>query len=386
MLSAVNSADRSLSYLDWFKPRDSKCLHNGPSVKAQEGQSVSDIDGLSLNIGLVNPQQTPTFNEPYPSTQEEGETDDSLSIMPIPVKLSLYERLFINEYDIGKQLGLGAASSVYLARKKETGKRYVLKETQQNRRGAFKQATNEVNYLQRLSHPSIINYIGHFNGSILFFTILESFSNQDLFNCIGKLSYKEIRSVAAQMILALGYLFEQRVLHRDIKPENILINRHGRIKLIDFGFAKELEEGQKARTALGTAPYTCPEILANEAYDFPSEIWSTGVTLHLVFFNCYPFEQDKYSNTIDLLKYLRQRIQDNPSLSVKRGSYHPDYIRIIRLISCCLKWNPLARASIGQLKEHEIFQEHSIKVKKPVALRKKTLMDLPAINWDRVYS
>ena len=68
-----------------------------------------------------------------------------------------------------------------------------------------------------------------------------------------------------------------------MKPENVMIDSDGHIKLIDFGFAKQLSEKSnfRTRTNCGTIGYTAPEILLGltQGYSFQVDIWSFGILI-----------------------------------------------------------------------------------------------------------
>lgn len=80
-----------------------------------------------------------------------------------------------------------------------------------------------------------------------------------------------------QILNGFGELVKNGIIHRDLKPENILI-KDTSLKIADFGFAKNLENGSSIlKTLVGTPAYMAPQILKEERYTYKCDIWSIGV-------------------------------------------------------------------------------------------------------------
>jgi serine/threonine protein kinase len=87
------------------------------------------------------------------------------------------------------------------------------------------------------------------------------------------------------------------VLYRDLKPENILLDNEGHLKLIDFGFAKQMKNIYKDRawTVCGTPAYTAPEVLLGQGYNYKADIWSLGVLMCEILTGKTPFGESNKS-------------------------------------------------------------------------------------------
>ena len=97
------------------------------------------------------------------------------------------------------------------------------------------------------------------------------------------------------------------IMHRDIKPPNILFN-DGEIRIADFGFAKIVDDNVKnikmRHTLLGTPLYMNPQTLADEAYSFKCDIWSTGVVFYECLFGKLPWTGNSINNLLGNIKKL----------------------------------------------------------------------------------
>eukprot|EP00658_Telonema_sp_P-2_P001008 TRINITY_DN10372_c0_g1_i2.p1 TRINITY_DN10372_c0_g1~~TRINITY_DN10372_c0_g1_i2.p1 ORF type:complete len:234 (+),score=22.28 TRINITY_DN10372_c0_g1_i2:210-911(+) len=92
----------------------------------------------------------------------------------------------------------------------------------------------------------------------------------------GRLTLSEACSITRQLIGALAYLHEQKVVHRDIKPENILLSG-GKVKISDFGTAAEVVGPGNLTQTAGTFRYMAPEVFSGDMYGTACDLWSVGV-------------------------------------------------------------------------------------------------------------
>ncbi|KAJ7462304.1 kinase-like protein [Mycena galericulata] len=169
--------------------------------------------------------------------------------------------------------------------------------------------------------------------------------SHDLFECIEQTEHKRLsedqaRYVLGQVVEAVYYLDCHGVTHRDIKDENLVIDKHLKVKLIDFGSAVvENPESRPYHTLFyGTTAYASSEILLKKPYRAPpAEVWTIGVLLSFLLTGSSPFPtvQDAIAGNIVLTDCPRE---------LSRTA--------LDLISVCLDPNPDARATIGQVRAH----------------------------------
>lgn len=101
---------------------------------------------------------------------------------------------------------------------------------------------------------------------------------EDRQRCLGSLQVH--RQVFHALFDALQYLHERSIIHRDIKPHNILFTDSGVLKLIDFGSAKRLRNGDQLTHQVSTRWYRSPELMYGaKDYGAPLDMWAAGCTL-----------------------------------------------------------------------------------------------------------
>jgi serine/threonine protein kinase len=128
-----------------------------------------------------------------------------------------------------------------------------------------------------------------------------------------------VAAISAQVTLGLCHLHSKHILHRDIKLENILHNREGRVKLTDFGIAKDLDATLAvAGTFVGTVTYMSPERCLGEDYTFISDIWSVGMVIYEISTGNYPFKD------ISSFPALFDHLCEKPEPRLDEGAYPPE--------------------------------------------------------------
>ncbi|KAJ6593898.1 kinase-like domain-containing protein [Mycena capillaripes] len=170
--------------------------------------------------------------------------------------------------------------------------------------------------------------------------------SHDLFECIEQTEHKRLtedqaRHVLGQVVEAVYYLDCHGVTHRDIKDENLVIDKHLKVKLIDFGSAvvEDPNESRPYHTLFyGTTAYASSEILLKKPYQAPpAEVWTIGVLLSFLLTGSSPFPtvKDAIAGKIILTDCPKQ---------LSRSS--------LNLMSMCMDPNPKTRATIGEVRAH----------------------------------
>jgi eukaryotic-like serine/threonine-protein kinase len=107
-----------------------------------------------------------------------------------------------------------------------------------------------------------------------------------------------VLDVGIAVASALATALKKNLLHRDIKPGNILYNQDGEPKLVDFGLARNAEEGEYESTVWGTPYYVAPEKIKREGEDFLSDMYSLGGTLYHALTGHVPFEAETIEEVV----------------------------------------------------------------------------------------
>lgn len=171
------------------------------------------------------------------------------------------------------------------------------------------QAVREAMLLAQFSnHPFVVHYSEAFVQDGDLYVIMDYCERGDLERKIRekrernrRFTEREVLVYFCQMLAAIHYLHDHKVLHRDIKPSNFLVTKEGKLVLSDFGISKSFETIQLARTFTGTIPFMSPEILKGVPYSYPADIWALGcvlyelLTLKMPFMN---FNQEKLMASI----------------------------------------------------------------------------------------
>jgi protein kinase A len=116
------------------------------------------------------------------------------------------------------------------------------------------------------------------------YLVLEYLPGGELFRMVknkGNLKVSQATFYLAEIVLALEALHKRNIIYRDLKAENILLTQSGHVKLIDFGFSKQLKDIQKDRvmTNCGTRTYAAPEVMMGGKYNYKADIWSLGILI-----------------------------------------------------------------------------------------------------------
>ncbi|KAL6427357.1 hypothetical protein ACFW04_008725 [Cataglyphis niger] len=281
------------------------------------------------------------------SIQNEKETGDGVGVSSTGGRLSSRSRTseepHIGKYKLLKTIGKGNFAKVKLAKHVPTGKEVAIKiidKTQLNP-GSLQKLFREVRIMKMLDHPNIVKLFQVIETEKTLYLVMEYASGGEVFDYLvlhGRMKEKEARAKFRQIVSAVQYCHQKKIIHRDLKAENLLLDSEMNIKIADFGFSNEFTPGNKLDTFCGSPPYAAPELFQGKKYDGPEvDVWSLGVILYTLVSGSLPFDGST-------LRELRER--------VLRGKYRiPFYMSTDceNLLKKFLVLNPTKRASLENI-------------------------------------
>jgi serine/threonine protein kinase/tetratricopeptide (TPR) repeat protein len=248
----------------------------------------------------------------------------------------------VAQFIVNSKLGQGGMGEVFLAEDTKLKRRVALKflPAHYSQDPDFKSRfEHEATASAALNHPNIVTVyeLGEFEGKpFIAMEYLEGRSLDDLISDGEIHTDKSIR-IAEQICEGLAAAHEAGIVHRDIKPGNIIIDKSGRVKILDFGLAKSRRAttDTQAGTTVGTAQYESPEQGRGEQVDQRSDLFSLGVVLYEMVAGRLPFTGE----FTDAIRYAIAN--ENPDPLARYKSDVPDELQ--RIVSKLLEKEPEVR-------------------------------------------
>ena len=240
-----------------------------------------------------------------------------------PISRALLDRyvmkkhLIENRYECLRKIGEGGMASVYEAQDRKLYRRVAVKilhEHMQNSRDLRKRFIKEAHSVSKLRHANILE-IYDFSGesSQELWVVTELIDGVDLSRYLKDFENRRINPYIATCIvreisIALHESHSHGIIHRDIKPSNIMITKSGRIKLMDFGIAKDMATGDMTQTGtfMGSPSYMSPEQIRGSAVTSSSDLYSLCVLYYELVTGSVPF---KGSHAAEIITKI---IEDDP--------------------------------------------------------------------------
>ena len=207
-----------------------------------------------------------------------------------------------NKYRIISVLGQGGMSTVYLAVHQRLNQKWAVKEISreycENYEMISRQLLMEADILKKLNHPGLPKIIDIIEKKNVIWMVMEFVEGKTLKEIVqqeGRIKEKIVLGWGKQLCDVLSYLHSRKppIIYRDLKPENIILQKTGRLVVIDFGTAREYsyQENICDEVYLGTKGYAAPEQYGYMGQtDERTDIYCLGVTLYTLLTGFNPEE------------------------------------------------------------------------------------------------
>ncbi|KAG6478823.1 hypothetical protein ZIOFF_062267 [Zingiber officinale] len=181
----------------------------------------------------------------------------------------------LQNYKLGKTLGIGSFGKVKIAEHLLTGHKVAIKIL--NRRKIKnmemeEKVRREIKILRLFMHPHIIRLYEVIETLSDIYVVMEYVKSGELFDYIvekGRLQEDEARHFFQQIISGVEYCHRNMVVHRDLKPENLLLDSKCNVKIADFGLSNVMRDGHFLKTSCGSPNYAAPEVISGKLYAGP---------------------------------------------------------------------------------------------------------------------
>ncbi len=296
------------------------------------------------------------------------------AIIAPPMGLTFGTKL--GAYEIQSPLGAGGMGEVYRATDTKLGRDVALKVVppemaeDPERLGRFRR---EAKTLAQLDHPNIVTIYSVEECDGVHFLTMQLVEGQplDRLICAGGLPLDQIIEIASALGDALAAAHEKGIVHRDLKPANVMVSTEGRVKVLDFGLAKDIRAANlsdatmtsDSRTqvgvVMGTPAYMSPEQTSGRPLDHRTDIFSMGVLLHEMATGRRPFEGTSSAELVSSI------LRDTPpSVTDARPELPSDLARIVRR---CLEKDPRHRLQTARDVSNE-FRDMARTTSRPTPL------------------
>ena len=212
------------------------------------------------------------------------------------------KKVFNSRYEIGAMIGTGGMADVYIAEDLRLHRKVAVKILRSDlaRDPAFvSRFKKEALAAGGLNNPGIVAVFDSGEdgpNSYIVMELVKGHTLRQVLQSDAEISQDEAVEIVAEILEALEYSHAQGIIHRDIKPGNLMITDSGKVKVMDFGIARALDDIGATMTntwnVVGTAQYLSPEQATGEYADARSDIYSVGCLMYELLVGRPPFVGD----------------------------------------------------------------------------------------------
>jgi serine/threonine protein kinase len=303
--------------------------------------SLDDFIRSLTETGILSPEEVTSIVKGLPADRNGVDVERLAKELVKQQKLTRFQAsvifkgqsrgLRIGDYIVLDKIGSGGMGQVFKAEDRRTKKQVALKllrATFTSSERAVKRFYREANTAARLKHRNLVSVseAGEWNG--LHYLVMEMINGRDVRSVVkekGQLSVQASLDIVLQAARGLAYAHDNGIIHRDIKPANLLLDRTGRVVVLDLGLARLDETAQEAAGGdqgrltmpghfLGTLDFVAPEQAADaHEVDGRSDVYSLACTLYYLLKGTPPYRRD--NPALILLAHLQDPIPDLTTIS-----------------------------------------------------------------------
>ncbi|MYS50797.1 protein kinase, partial [Streptomyces sp. SID6013] len=218
-------------------------------------------------------------------------------------------RLIAGRYRLIAKLGHGGMGTVWRAKDETVDREVAVKEPrvpdhlpERERDNAYERMRREARAAARLDHPAVVDVHDVAVVDEQPWIVMELVRGRSLGDVLqeGTLGAREAARIGLEVLGALEAAHAAGVLHRDVKPDNVLLGRHDRVVLTDFGIAQIEGETSLTDTGgfVGSPEYIAPERVLGQRPGPASDLWSLGVVLYAATEGVSPFRRSNTPATL----------------------------------------------------------------------------------------
>ncbi|MER5948836.1 serine/threonine-protein kinase [Streptomyces sp. NPDC001904] len=218
-------------------------------------------------------------------------------------------RIVAGRYRLLSKLGNGGMGTVWRAKDETVDREVAVKEPrlpdhlpERERSNAFERMRREARAAARLDHPAVVNVhdVAVEDGQP--WIVMEFVQGRSLGEALkeGTLGVREAARIGLEVLGALEAAHAAGILHRDVKPDNVMLGRHDRVILTDFGIAQIEGETNLTDTGgfVGSPEFIAPERVLGQRPGPASDLWSLGVVLYAATEGVSPFRRSNTPATL----------------------------------------------------------------------------------------
>ena len=281
---------------------------NSPQISSERcprcgtARQAESFDGVCTHCALADAL----------STADGDTSSDFLSLHDIP--LPMQKVAHIGDYELLQVIAQGGMGVVYQARQRSLNRMVALKMLLGGYHAseAFKQRfQREASAAAGLQHSNIIAIyeVGEHEGQPYY--TMEYVVGSDLAQAVknGPLELTRAAEYVRIAASAIDHAHEKGILHRDLKPSNILLGKDGRLRITDFGLARQLDGDSRLTLSgdtLGSPGYLPPEqvSLSHGALGPTSDVYALGATLYCLITGRPPFQTGTLADTLEQVRKM----------------------------------------------------------------------------------